>query len=737
MRLSVKLKLALAFGLVILLSLASALISLSSLGQLDANMTMIGTTAIQRVKLAGDVKATLDAVTALSRETIIESDDAALKVLNEKLKKAQADFRQVVASVVAIATEEGKRELAAVSEAFERNVVVQDQIATNGTLNSGNRAAALMRGQGDALFREADAALTRVQRNEAAKGADLDRQRALTDLATFRQLLDRTRFVLARFIMSNSLADLAENERITNETITTLRSERDATVTRLRAAITDPDDQRDFTQAVAALDKWRAVNDQIVQINREGGNLKAGGISGTEGKRAEAAVAAAVDNYIQGVQRRTKDTVAAATDEYENSRVTLIAILAASLVVSILAATIIAVSISRGLGKAVSLADAVAIGDLDQRISVSSNDEVADLVRAMTTMTDNLRATAKVADQVAGGDLAVDVAPLSDKDTFGIALSTMVVKLRDVIGETTQAAQNVATGSEQLSSGTEELSQGATEQASSTEQAAASMEEMAANIKQTADNADQTEKIARQSSKDAEASGEAVRRAVSAMQTIAEKITIVQEIARQTDLLALNAAVEAARAGDHGRGFAVVASEVRKLAERSQSAASEISELSMETFEVASEAGEMLTKLVPDIKRTADLVSEISAACREQDAGASQVNLAIQQLDKVTQQNATASAEMASISEELAAQAEQLQSTVSMFRVQHAQDAPQATLAHRPPVAARARVAHMAGRPAERTKAPRPPAVQAEAPARRGGGTIINLDDEDAEFHRH
>ncbi|MGK6317822.1 methyl-accepting chemotaxis protein, partial [Neorhizobium sp. DT-125] len=217
-----------------------------------------------------------------------------------------------------------------------------------------------------------------------------------------------------------------------------------------------------------------------------------------------------------------------------------------------------------------------------------------------------------------------------------------------------------------------QLSQGATEQASSAEEASASMEQMAANIKQNADNAAQTEKIARQSSKDAETSGQAVGRAVTAMRTIAEKISIVQEIARQTDLLALNAAVEAARAGEHGKGFAVVASEVRKLAERSQAAAAEISALSGETVQVATEAGEMLNRLVPDIQKTAELVSEISAACREQDIGAAQINEAIQQLDKVTQQNAGASEEMSATSEELAAQAEELQASIAFFRIDQA-----------------------------------------------------------------
>jgi methyl-accepting chemotaxis protein len=193
------------------------------------------------------------------------------------------------------------------------------------------------------------------------------------------------------------------------------------------------------------------------------------------------------------------------------------------------------------------------------------------------------------------------------------------------------------------------------------------MEEMAANIRQNADNAGQTEKIARQSSTDAARSGEAVGKAVAAMRIIAEKITIVQEIARQTDLLALNAAIEAARAGEHGRGFAVVASEVRKLAERSQAAAAEISMLSSQTVTVSEEAGQMLTRLVPDIQRTAGLVSEISSASREQNTGAEQINVAIQQLDQVTQQNAAAAEEMSSTSEELSSQAQQLQATISFF----------------------------------------------------------------------
>ena len=251
----------------------------------------------------------------------------------------------------------------------------------------------------------------------------------------------------------------------------------------------------------------------------------------------------------------------------------------------------------------------------------------------------------------------------------GIAISMLIVRsLNQGIDVVQNAADNVASGSQQLSSTSEEMSQGATEQAAAAEEASSSMEQMAANIKQNADNATQTEKIALKSADQARTSGQAVNETVTAMKDIAEKITVIEEIASKTDLLALNAAIEAARAGEHGKGFAVVASEVRKLAENSRAAAAEISQLSKSSVDIAEDAGRMLTELVPDIQKTAELVQEISAASNEQNSGADQINQAIQQLDQVIQQNASASEEMSSTSEELASQADQLQETISFFR---------------------------------------------------------------------
>ena len=275
------------------------------------------------------------------------------------------------------------------------------------------------------------------------------------------------------------------------------------------------------------------------------------------------------------------------------------------------------------------------------------------------------------ANKLAAGDLTIKLQARGKDETGQMvsALMNMVERLKEIVSQIIGASSNVATGSEELSSSAQEMSQGATEQAASAEEASASMEEMASTIQQNADNANETNNIAQQSALDTVETNKAVMEAVSAMKEIAERISIIQEIARQTDLLALNAAIEAARAGEHGRGFAVVASEVRKLAERSQTAAGEIGSLSTSSVEVAERAGQMLDKLVPDIQKTAGLVQEISVASSEQTKGVEQINTAIQQLDTVTQQTASGVEEMSATSEELSAQAQQLQDVIGFFNV--------------------------------------------------------------------
>jgi methyl-accepting chemotaxis protein len=325
------------------------------------------------------------------------------------------------------------------------------------------------------------------------------------------------------------------------------------------------------------------------------------------------------------------------------------------------------------------LSQAAVAGKLATRADASKHQGdfqkiVAGVNNTLDAVIGPLNVAAEYVDRVAKGDIPARITDTyyGDFNDLMESLSTMVVKLKEVIVEVQSAADNVAGGGQQMSSTAQQMSQGATEQASSAEEVSSSMEQMAANIRQNTDNALQTEKIAVKSAVDAKEGGKAVIQTVAAMKEIATKISIIEEIARQTNLLALNAAIEAARAGEHGKGFAVVASEVRKLAERSQSAAGEISKLSTSSVAIAEQAGAMLNQMLPDIQRTAELVQEISASSREQDTGAEQINRAIQQLDQVIQQNASASEEMAATTEELSSQAEQLKTTISFFTLDNA-----------------------------------------------------------------
>jgi len=340
-----------------------------------------------------------------------------------------------------------------------------------------------------------------------------------------------------------------------------------------------------------------------------------------------------------------------------------------ALFLGVLIAMLIFRSIVRPLETAVNVARQLTIGKLNMQIDDSRKDQLGILLTAMKEMAESNRKIADIAQKLADGNLDQEVLQRSEEDVMGRALAEMVAQLVAVVEGVQSSSAQVTSGSQSLSSTSQEMSQGATEQAAAAEEASAAVEQMGANIRQNADNAIQTEKIALQTAQDAQEGGRAVGETLVAMREIAEKIMIVEEIARQTNLLALNAAIEAARAGEHGKGFAVVASEVRKLAERSQAAAGGISKLSVSSVAIAEEAGRLLEAIVPNIHKTAELVQDICVSSKEQDAGTDQINQAIQQLDLVIQQNVSSSEEMAATAEELTSQVEQLDEMLSFFKL--------------------------------------------------------------------
>ncbi|MGV3491980.1 MAG: HAMP domain-containing methyl-accepting chemotaxis protein [Devosia sp.] len=692
MRLTIKAKLAAVFGAITVVSGVSMFIALQNLDKLNQSLeTIVNVRSANTISML-EMQERLEVMGSRLRGMIISNDDAEITELATKIVEDKVQLTELRATLNDNIADPRARELFASAESqIDAYLVAEAEAERLAALNTDTQAFAVTTTEGSA-------ALGTVEQAMLALIASLSNKVAAGDLTAFpafkaaseAHLTIADAFRQQRNVLLASSMPEKQDEWFNDYTngIATM-AELFPTLER-----TMPATERGLLDtARVAYDALVVAMNKAVDISIQRADFAA--IAATTAATevrvgADATISEMIENNLELLQSADDE----AKQIYDSSMMLLLGLLIGSVILAALAAIWIIVSISSSLGAALGLANAVAAGDLNAEAKVKSNDEIKDVVDALNSMTR---------------------------------------KLREVVTEVTAAARNVASGSQELSATAEQLSQGATEQASSTEEASASMEEMAATIKQSADNASQTEKIARQSAADANASGEAVGNAVTAMQTIAEKIMVVQEIARQTDLLALNAAVEAARAGEHGRGFAVVASEVRKLAERSQAAAAEISTLSIDTVKAARSAGDMLSKLVPDIQRTAELVEEISAGSREQNAGAAQINTAIQQLDKVTQQNTSAAEEMSATSEELAGQAEQLQSAISYFRID-GQTELRAANDRKPAKAAKLREEIMAAAP---HMAPR------KASARRpvsSGGFDLDLDDGqddlDGEFSR-
>jgi methyl-accepting chemotaxis protein len=392
------------------------------------------------------------------------------------------------------------------------------------------------------------------------------------------------------------------------------------------------------------------------------------------------------------VQKRTNEAAGAAQASYESARTTMLGLGVVAIALAIAAALAVTRSLLNQLGGEPSY-------------------------------------VASVMHSLGNGDFSVTVATKEgDKASMLYAVRTMVEKLATIIADVNSAADALAGAAEQVSTTSHSLSQAASEQSSGVEQTSASVEQMTASIAQNTENAKVTDSMATKASTDATEGGEAVKATVTAMKQIAQKISIIDDIAYQTNLLALNAAIEAARAGDHGKGFAVVAAEVRKLAERSQVAAQEIGTVASSSVELAERAGTLLGAMVPSIKKTSDLVQEISAASQEQSQGVGQINAAVAQLSQTTKQNASSAEELAATAEEMTTQAEQLQKTMSFFKNASSDDSsepPVQETVRRPP----AQSSGKSSRPVAKTPRKLQPAM-----ASVGGKLALDGGPNEAEF---
>ncbi|MBL0744559.1 HAMP domain-containing methyl-accepting chemotaxis protein [Chryseolinea lacunae] len=655
---TIRTKLIIAFSVLILLMGVIFAIAFLRFREMNARINEITDVTSHKVLLIGQIKHDITAISRDQKNMIATIDDEKMVEIGRVIDKNIKAITDNMTKLESLSEGETLTLVKSLKDILDDYFNVQENIQRIATQNTEIKAEELSDNEAKAAFEKAIGTLNQII-------SEVTNKQAVSELVLLKQAVSQINSIEKDLIISKTdddinkhLGQVADAERIVEENTTVLDR------------MLSGESKLLFDRFEMQYANYYTVHMQVRNLARTNSGGKAEEISVLQGEK--------IDDQADEVIGRIYDIINAQlekdqvdTDEMYDSvvRTMVIVILLAILIGSLVAIWLLK-DVMSSLSMATGAIKKIAAGDFSADVNVNKSDEIGLMLKELQFMIDKLRSSVDVAKRVSKGDLTMDFSSMSNRGgDLDQALEEMVNNLRDIATTIYNGAENVSTASQQVAAASQQMSQGAQEQASASEEVSSSMEQMVANIQQNTDNSRETEKIANKAAKDIHVSSESVSTTVDAIKTIAERIAIIEEIASKTDLLALNAAVEAARAGEHGKGFAVVAAEVRKLAERSQKAAAEITEISGKTVKSAEESKLLLVNTLPDINKTAELVQEIAAASVEQNTGADQVNGAIQQLSQVTQGNASAAEEMSSNAEELNSQAEELKAAVSYFKL--------------------------------------------------------------------